>query len=87
MTPIKLFFVFLAALVIEIASTFYITAVAERDMFQMMFWAFIGPFLSLPFLTWQIEAKSWRERIILAAAYGLGYLSGAFVVMQFIQNS
>jgi hypothetical protein len=79
----KYIILFIAALIIEIASTFYITAVAEKAMFKMIFWAFIGPFLSLPFLAYQIEAKNNRQRLQLAVCYGLGYAAGAIIVTQF----
>lgn len=76
----KYFILFVFAAVIEIASTFYITAVAERHMLSMIFWAFIGPFMGLPFLAYQIEAKNNRQRAQLALCYGLGYAFGAFLV-------
>ena len=46
----------------------------------MVFWAFIGPFLGLPFLKYQIEAKTDLQRLKLAICYGLGYAFGAFIV-------
>lgn len=76
----KYFILFVFASVIEIASTFYITAVAERHMLSMIFWAFIGPFMGLPFLAYQIEAKNNKQRAQLALCYGLGYAFGAFLV-------
>jgi hypothetical protein len=82
----KLFVIWIAAVVIEIASTFYITSVADKNTMQMMFWAFVSPFLGLPFLAWQIDAKNWNERIRLAAAYGSGYMTGAFLVSLFLPN-
>jgi hypothetical protein len=84
MTQTKLIVIVLAAITIEIASTFYITAVAEKQTLQMMFWAFVGPYIGLPFIAWQIEAKNWKERIILATAYGFGYMIGALTVSQFL---
>jgi hypothetical protein len=45
----------------------------------MAFWAFIGPFLSLPFLKYQIEAKTNLQRIGLAFGYGVGYCAGALL--------
>lgn len=71
---------FLAAVIIEIASTFYISAVSDRQLVPMVFWAFVGPFLGLPFLAYQIEAKSNRQRLYLALCYGLGYAVGAAIV-------
>jgi hypothetical protein len=76
----KYLFLFIAAVTIEIASTFYISAVAEKDALQMIFWAFISPFLSLPFIKYQIEAKNNKQRIYLAFCYGIGYATGAAFV-------
>jgi hypothetical protein len=79
----KYFVIILSAVVIEFASTFYILAVSDQQVLQMAFWAFVGPFLSLPFLKYQIEAKTNLQRIGLAFTYGLGYAGGA-VLTQFI---
>lgn len=76
----KYLFLFVAAVIIEIAGTFYISAVSEKQMLAMVFWAFIGPFLGLPFLAAQIEAKNNTQRIKLALCYGLGYGTGAYLV-------
>ena len=46
----------------------------------MVFWAFIGPFLGLPFLAYQIEAENNYQRLQLAFCYGLGYGTGAYLV-------
>ena len=75
---------FLAAVIIEIASTFYISAVSDRQLLPMVFWAFIGPFLGLPFLAYQIEAKNNTQRFYLALCYGLGYATGAALVNIFL---
>jgi hypothetical protein len=76
----KYLILFVAAVIIEIASTFYISAVSDRHMLSMVFWAFVGPFLGLPFLAYQIEAKNNRDRIKLAVCYGIGYALGAYLV-------
>ena len=68
-----------AAFVIEIASTMYIATVADRSI-AMIFWAFIGPFLSLPFVGYMVESKSWPERIKMALASAIGYTIGATVI-------
>lgn len=80
----KYIILFIASIIIEIASTFYIAAVSNKEMFQMIFWAFIGPFLGLPFIKYQIEAKSDFQRIKLAICYGVGYASGALLVNIFL---
>jgi hypothetical protein len=46
----------------------------------MIFWAFVGPFLGLPFIAYQIEAKNWNDRIVLALVSGVGYSLGALLV-------
>ena len=71
--------IILSAIVIEFASTFYILAVSNQHVLQMAFWAFIGPFLSLPFLKYQIEAKTNWQRVGLAFGYGFGYCAGALL--------
>jgi hypothetical protein len=75
----KYFIVALAAFTIEVASTMYIATVADRSI-AMIFWAFVGPFLGLPFIAYQIEAKSWSDRIALAMVSGVGYALGALLV-------
>jgi hypothetical protein len=76
----KYIVLFIAAVIIEIASTFYISAVSEKHMAAMIFWAFVGPFLGLPFLKYQIEAETNMQRVYLALCYGLGYAVGALIV-------
>jgi hypothetical protein len=76
----KYIILFVAAVIIEIASTFYISAVSDRQLLPMVFWAFIGPFLGLPFLAYQIEAKNNLDRLKLALCYGIGYATGAALV-------
>lgn len=80
----KYIILFIAAVIIEIASTFYISAVSEKHMAAMIFWAFVGPFLGLPFLAYQIEAKTNKQRLQLALCYGLGYAFGALIVNLFL---
>lgn len=80
----KFIFLFIAAVIIEIASTFYITAVSEKHLAAMVFWAFVGPFLGLPFLAYQIEAENNYQRLQLAFCYGLGYAIGALIVNRII---
>jgi hypothetical protein len=68
-----------AAFILETASTMYIATVANRDI-AMIFWAFIGPFLGLPFIGYMVDSKSWTERIRMAVASGIGYSIGATLV-------
>jgi hypothetical protein len=82
----KYLIVGLSAFVLEVASTFYIQTASERSAFMMM-WAFLGPFLNLPFAGYMVETKTWKERLILALTMGIGYMLGALLVYatQFIK--
>jgi hypothetical protein len=75
----KYLIIFISALIIEIASTMYIATVADRSL-SMIFWAFIGPFLGLPFVGYMVESKNWKERILMALSSSIGYAIGAFIV-------
>lgn len=68
-----------AAFILETASTMYIATVADRSI-AMIFWAFIGPFLGLPFVGYMVESKSWIDRIKMALASAVGYTMGALTV-------
>ena len=82
----KYFIIGFSALIIEICSTFYIRFVAESDIYGMMFFAFIGPFLGLPFIGYVVESKTWAERIKMAFSSAFGYLVGSIIVILFIQS-
>ncbi len=71
-----------SAFVIEVASTFYITTVADKSIW-MLFFAFVGPFLGLPFVGYIVESKTWLERLKMAFASGTGYVLGAMLVYLF----
>lgn len=75
----KYFIIAFAAFVLETASTMYIATVADRSI-AMIFWAFIGPFLGLPFVGYMVDSKSWAERIKMALASAVGYTIGATVI-------
>ena len=75
-----------SALIIEICSTFYIRFVAEGEIYGMMFFAFISPFLGLPFIGYVVESKTWLERIKMAFSSAFGYLVGSIIVILFIQR-
>ena len=75
----KFFVIFLASFILETASTMYISTVSQKSI-SMIFWAFIGPFLALPFVGYMVESKTWTERSKMALASGIGYLIGAYLV-------
>jgi hypothetical protein len=75
----KYLIIAVSAFILETASTMYIATVANRDV-SMIFWGFIGPFLGLPFIGYMVESKTWRDRIKMAVASGMGYALGSTVV-------
>jgi len=69
----------LSCFIIEIASTMYISTVSQNSPY-MLLWAFIGPFLGLPFIGYIVDEKSWIGRTKIAFASAIGYVIGALVV-------
>lgn len=76
----------LSALIIEIASTFYITFTSEKSGFMLLM-AAIGPFLGLPFSGFMVETKTWKERLFLATSLSAGYFLGALIVYLWFHRS
>lgn len=76
--------IFLSALVLEIGSTMYISSVADKNMHATALWAFLGPFIALPFAGYVADEKTWRGRFYLALSSSVGYVIGAFISMYFI---
>lgn len=77
--------IFTSALAGEIGSTFYIRFVADHNAFGMLFFAFIGPFIGLPFAGYMVESKQWKERIKMAFSLAFGYVVGALIVITLIK--
>lgn len=77
--------IFMSAVIIEICSTFHIRFVADKNIFGMLFFAFIAPFLSLAFAGFMVESKQWNERIKMAFSLAFGYVVGSLIVITLIQ--
>lgn len=69
----------ISTFIIECASTMYISTVSSKSIW-MIFWAFIGPFLSLPFVGYMVETKNWNDRLKLAFSSAFGYAIGATLI-------
>lgn len=69
----------ISCFIIEIASTMYISTVTDNSPY-MLLWAFIGPFLGLPFIAYVIDEKSWRGRLKIAFASAIGYSLGSLLI-------
>lgn len=80
----KYLIIFFSALALEIGSTMYISSVADKDMAATMLWAFLGPFIALPFAGYVADEKTWKGRFYLALSSSIGYMIGAMLSMYFI---
>ena len=78
--------IFLSALMLEIGSTMYISSVADKNMTSTMLWAFLGPFIALPFAGYVADEKTWKGRFYLALSSSIGYTIGALISMYFRLN-
>lgn len=76
--------IFMAALALEIGSTMYISSVSDKQMYSVALWAFLGPFIALPFAGYVADEKTWKGRFYLAVSSSIGYVVGAFISMYFI---
>jgi hypothetical protein len=82
----KYLIIFISALIIEIVSTFYIRSVANANIYGMLFFAFVAPFIGLPFAGYMVESKLWSERIKMAFALAIGYVTGVLIVINLINK-
>lgn len=78
--------IFLSALALEVGSTMYISSVADKDMGSTMLWAFLGPFIALPFAGYVADEKTWKGRFRIALSSSVGYTVGALISMKLILN-
>ena len=79
--------IFMAALALEIGSTMYISSVSDKQMYSVALWAFLGPFIALPFAGYVADEKTWKGRFYLAVSSSIGYVVGAFISMYFILSN
>jgi hypothetical protein len=82
----KYLIIFISAFILELVTTMYISGVAEKNMLQTLFFAFISPFVSLPFVVYIIESKTMLDRVKMALCSGSGYAFGVYVVMFYLNN-
>jgi len=71
--------IFMSAFIIELASTLYIKTVSEGSIFMVLF-AFISPFLGLPFVGYMVDTKNWNSRLAIAFFTAFGYSVASFIV-------
>jgi hypothetical protein len=47
---------------------------------MMIFWAFVGPLITLPFIGYMVETDNWKSRIFMALSQAIGYALGALLI-------
>jgi len=77
----KYLIIFTSAFLLELVTTAYIWNVAEKKPLEAMIFAFISPFMSLPFVLYVIDEKSLPERLKMACCSGSGYAVGVCIIM------
>ena len=80
----KYLIIFVSAFLLELVMSFYIAGIASHNMLQGVFFAFVTPFMSLPFVSYVIDAKTMKERAKLACFSGSGYGVGVLVCMSYL---
>jgi len=78
--------IFIFALILQIGCTAYINSVEERQLYPVIIWSFIGPFMNLPFIALIADADTWNKRIKVSLAAGIGYSVGAFLIMWYLRS-
>jgi len=76
--------VFVSAFFLEIGSTMYISSVSDKAVAATMFWAFVGPFIALPFAGLVADEKTWSGRVRIALSSSIGYVVGAAISLSII---
>jgi len=79
----RLIVVFCAALILEAASTAYVSTVADHHP-TMVALAALGPWLNLPFYGYMVTSGTTKERIRITLAQSLGYALGSFSIYLFL---
>ena len=81
---VRYILIFFSALLLEVGSTMYSSSVSDKEMSSAIFWAFLGPFIALPFAGFVADEKTWKGRLFLALSSSMGYSTGALISMYFI---
>lgn len=81
---VRLLIVFLSAILLEVNSVSGLVFLEKRNYVGMFLMVFINPFITLPMNHFNIECKSFKERVWLATAFGLGFGAGVIFIRPFI---
>jgi hypothetical protein len=80
----KLIIVFVTALALELNSIAGFHYLMEKNWFGMFLMAFVNPIMTLPMNHYNIECKSFKDRLYIAIVFALGFGIGVITIRPFI---
>ncbi len=79
----KLLIVFFSAIVLEANSIAGFKYLIDKNWIGMVMMVAINPFLCLPMNHYTIDAKTLKERTLIATAFSLGFAVGVITIRPF----
>ncbi len=79
----KLILVFFTAIILEANSIAGFKFLMDENWIGMVLMVFVNPFLCLPMNHYNIEAKTFKERLFIASAFAFGFAVGVITIRPF----
>lgn len=79
----KLILVFFTAIVLEANSIAGFRFLMDKNWYGMVLMVFVNPLLCLPMNHYNIEAKTFKERLNIALAFAFGFAVGVITIRPF----
>lgn len=79
----KLILIFFTAILLEANSISGFNFLINKNWFGMILMVFINPLLCLPMNHFNIEAKTFKERLFIALAFSFGFTIGVITIRPF----
>lgn len=79
----KLILVFFTAVVLEANSIAGLKFLMNKDWLGMILMVFVNPLLTLPMNHYNIEAKTFKERLYIALSFAFGFAIGVITIRPF----
>jgi len=79
----KLLIVFFTAYILELNSIAGLKFLMDKNWIGMFLMVFINPFLCLPMNHFNIESKTFKERLMIATAFAFGFGLGVITIRPF----
>jgi len=79
----RLLIVFITAILLEVNSIAGFRFLMDKNWMGMFLMVFMNPFLCLPMNHYNIEAKSFKQRALIALAFACGFGLGVLTIRPF----